>query len=641
MFSPLLCVELVLLNRPDASALQDVAPTIADFLGPDRNLSLHEACNTGSLKLLDWIWRVSCDRSNDRAASWSLASYLQSDAHYYQWQFSESLEVAAGLGDIDVVQWLFQHFRGCQVAVEVVEAAAKNGHLGVLQFLLAHDAENRGRSELRGAGHAVHWGGHSLVDAVENGHSEVVQYLYRCASHRYDEAEVTRAIKTALRVGEMKLAEFLLPRGRCILDYAEFCSHPDVIEWKLDCGYYRRDPFSAGAAIKYLVRSGRLDLMQRIAEQHYPPPENADWSADWRSAMVHACVNGGKEILQWLMEHPAGRWTCRGDDRLFSELVFSAAYKGNIQVMQYLFEQGAVDKVRDALLHAIREGHFHMVKWLIEHFPESESIPNYCVLDEAARYGRLEMLEYFQGLDASVICGYVPSRRTARNSVGGDMVQMFIHASDGYLKVHSTLCRYRSTWNPTDAMDDAAANGQLDVVKWLHTHRSEGCTIAAMDCAAANGHLDVVQWLHEHRSEGCTTKAMDGAAENGHLAVVKWLYTNGVEGCTLKAVEGALRNGHLRVAVWLHKHHPALNPASVELWRRPPDLFELLLFQCAHLGGSFSPGLVEHAREMLLGGSSKSNHRHIIAWLQEKFPAAPGAREEQRQEEEEQWWGGM
>ncbi|KAE8881006.1 hypothetical protein PF005_g14612 [Phytophthora fragariae] len=351
MFCPLLCVDLVLHSRQDAAALQDVGPTIADFLGPARNLSLHEACNTGSLKLLDWIWRVSCDRSN---ADWSLANYLQSNDHYNQWQFSESLEIAAGRGDLDVVKWLFEHFSGPEVAVEVVEAAAKNGRLSVLKFLLDHDT---GR-----LGHAVHWGGRSLVDAVENGHSEVAQWLYRYAPHRYDEAEVTNAIKTALRVGDMKLAEFLLPRGKCILDYAQFCSHPDVIEWKLHCGYFRRDPFSAGVAIKYLVRSGRLDLMQRIAAQHDPPPENSDWSTDWWCAMVHACVYGDRGILQWLVEHPAGRWTCNGDDRLFSELVFSAAYKGNVNVMQYLYEQGAVDKVRDALLHAIRENHFDLVK---------------------------------------------------------------------------------------------------------------------------------------------------------------------------------------------------------------------------------------------------------------------------------------
>ncbi|KAG3099494.1 hypothetical protein PI124_g15123 [Phytophthora idaei] len=247
-----------------------------------------------------------------------------------------------------------ERFKGCEVAVEVVEAAAKSGHLEVLQILLENDVEGMkmnntitGKGYIRG--HKVHWGGSSLIDAVENGHSEVVHWLCQYKTHGCSEAQITSAIKTALRVGDMKLAKFLLPQGKCILDYAEFCSHPDTIEWKLDCGYFRRDAFSAGVAIKYLVRSGRLDLMQRIPEQQDPPPEDSDWSTDWRCAMVLACVYGDRTILQWLMEHPAGRWTLEGDDRLFSELIFSAAYKGSIDVMEYLFERGAVDKVRDSV----------------------------------------------------------------------------------------------------------------------------------------------------------------------------------------------------------------------------------------------------------------------------------------------------
>jgi hypothetical protein len=280
-----------------------------------------------------------------------------------------------------------------------------------------------------------------------------------------------------------------------------------------------------------------------------------------------------------------------------------------------------------------------LVRWLIQHFPESERLPDYCVMDEAARYGRLEMLAFFQALDASAVPGYFPALpsptlRGARNSRGESfMSQVFVPASDDYLQVHPTLCRYRSEWQPTEAMDDAAANGHLQVVKWLHLHRCEGCTTAAMDCAAANGHLEVVEWLHAHRAAGCTTKAMDGAAENGHLEVVKWLNSNRVEGCTLKAMEGALGNGHLQVAAWLRAHLPALQPASVELWRRPCDLFELLLFQEFHFGRSFSPRLVEYAREILLDASSKSNHAYILDWLQEKFPAAPGS----RTHEDEQW----
>ncbi|ETL80293.1 hypothetical protein L917_19202 [Phytophthora nicotianae] len=624
MYSSLLSVELILSHQENSAALQDLGPTISDFLGPDSNLSLHDACKIGSLKLLNWIWRVSFSDISSRSSSWSPTCFLQSNRHYYRWQFSESLEIATGQGDLTVVKWLLERFKDCEVAVEVVEAAAKNGHLEVLLILLETDVERMK------TGHKVHWGGHSLSNAVENGHSDVVHWLCQYKISEFGEAQITNAITTALRVGNTKLAEFLLPPGKCILDYGQYCPHPDIIQWKLDCGYFRQDFFSAGVAIKNLVHSERLDLMQRIAEQQNPPPDDAEWTTDWRCAMVLACVYGNRDILQWLMEHPAGRWTLEGDDRLYCELVFSAAYKGSIQVMEYLFELGAVDKICDALLHAIREDHIDLVKWLIDHIPDSERIPDYCVLDEAARYGRLEMLQYFQEQDVSVVPEFSHSvRRVRSSSREKHMTQMFVPASDNYLKVHATLCRYRSQWLPTDPMDDAAANGHLEVVKWLHVHRSEGCTPAAMDCAAANGHLEVVKWLHNHRLEGCTSKAMDGAAENGHLDVIWWLYVNHFEGCTQKAIEGALSNGHLRVSAWLLSHLPFGRPLSVELWRRPDNLFEVLLFLYRHFSNSLSLSLVEYPKGILLDSSSKSSHKHIVAWLQVEFPVAFGAGEDE------------
>ncbi|KAL4151135.1 hypothetical protein PRNP1_008084 [Phytophthora ramorum] len=342
MNSPLLCVNLILRNQDETSpGLQDVGSTIADFLGPGRSLSLHEACTSGSTKLLNWIWRSGSSSSvNCNASNWSLSSLLQSDCHYYQWQFSEALEVAVARGDLETVKWLFEHFKHCQVAVEVVEAAAWNGQLEILQYLLEHDAGVKSESMgVRVVTHTVHWGGRSLVGAVENGHADVAWWLHQHSPCGYGEADITNAIKTALLGGDMKLAEFLLPRGKFVLDYAEFCSHPDVVEGKLDCGYLQRDVFGSAVAMKDLVRSGRLDLMKRIAAQHEPPPEDSGWTTDWRCAMVHACVHGNRAILQWLMQHPAGRWTCDGDDRLYAEFVFSAAYKGNVEVMEYLFER--------------------------------------------------------------------------------------------------------------------------------------------------------------------------------------------------------------------------------------------------------------------------------------------------------------
>ncbi|POM77347.1 DNA excision repair protein ERCC-6, partial [Phytophthora palmivora] len=241
-------------------------------------------------------------------------------------------------------------------------------------------------------------------------------------------------------------------------------------------------------------------------------------------------------------------------------------------------------------------------------------------MDEAARYGRLEMLEYFQGQEVSVVIGYFPSTMSpTQRRIRGEsfMTQMFVPISDDYLKVHPKEYQYRSEWNSTDPMDDAAANGHLQVVKWLHLNRSEGCTTAAMDCAAANGHLDVVKWLHLYRSEGCTTKAIDGAAENGHLDVIQWLYSNHFERCTVHAIEGAFAFGHLRIVVWLHAHLPFLTPLDVELWRNIPNFSDFSLFQRFHFNNSFNPLIMDYTQDFTM---NKSNHKHISMWLHQEFP---------------------
>ncbi|GMF45375.1 unnamed protein product [Phytophthora fragariaefolia] len=133
-------VTFVLRHEAGADALQELDETISSFLGPDPSLSLADACELGSTRLLDWIWGSSAVGKSKRTSSWTLSNFLRSEPLYYQWQFQKATVTAAGPGDLGALKWLFTHFSGCVVPVLAVEEAACDGHLAVLEFLLEHDA---------------------------------------------------------------------------------------------------------------------------------------------------------------------------------------------------------------------------------------------------------------------------------------------------------------------------------------------------------------------------------------------------------------------------------------------------------------------------------------------------------------------
>ncbi|KAG6966351.1 hypothetical protein JG687_00004893 [Phytophthora cactorum] len=192
---------------------------------------------------------------------------------------------------------------------------------------------------------------------------------------------------------DIEFCQSLMPKGACILDYTEYCATPQMIEWKLDCGYFKRDKYGAVVAIRDVAATDQLDLMNRIASEHNPPPEDSGWPKVWGDALAEVCMADRLSTVQWLLKHPTGRQAIailRGArslraDKTLSKLLSYPAELCNVEMMQYLYDQGAVDRLGNTLLDAIRANQVESVKWLLQHFPDSEKIPDYAVMHEAAR----------------------------------------------------------------------------------------------------------------------------------------------------------------------------------------------------------------------------------------------------------------
>ncbi|KAG7380803.1 hypothetical protein PHYPSEUDO_006763 [Phytophthora pseudosyringae] len=416
-------VAIVLRHQPVLNALPHLGPLISNFLGPDPNLSLTKACELGSTQLLDWIWACSPTTEANRTSRWTLSNYLRSEPNYHRYQFYEGIQVAARKGDVHMVKWFFDHFRGCEVPSEAVAAAAHKGHLPVLKFLFENDA-GRGckhkwkRVELEndewvdsvpvmpdnwnGPGSVVRWGDNALHSAVAASQVEVARWLYANIPHQTKENVMHGIVERAVVNGDFEIAELLLPPGRKIADYVGTLMSPRAIEGFLERGFLKEKKGAAAAAIFISARQGNLDLMKRIAAEHPKPPrgKNSEWLQFWEYAMQKACESGDVDMIKWVFEHPTGQLLCKqmkADDILerFDKLLPHAATGGHVEALQYLVEKGCTDKYAHAMVNAARKGHLNCIEWLLEHtyqYHPSGSADR--VVLEAAKLGFLDILKF-------------------------------------------------------------------------------------------------------------------------------------------------------------------------------------------------------------------------------------------------------
>ncbi|KAF1779535.1 Ankyrin repeat-containing domain [Phytophthora cactorum] len=292
--------------------------------------------------------------------------------------------------------------------------ATEKGSLPILEFLLANDSSEDNK---------VQWGAASVQQALRHDHLDVVHWLYKNTSQtETTEEQHEWTIKAAMDADDIEFCQSLMPKGACILDYTEYCATPQMIEWKLDSEYFKRGEYGAVVAIRDLAARDQLDLMNRIASEHNPPPEDSGWPQVWGDALAEACMAARLSTVQWLLEHPTGRQVIeilRGArslraDKTLSKLLSYPAELGNVEMMQYLYDQGAVDRLGNTLLDAIRANQVESVKWLLQHFPDSERILDYAVMHEAARRGHVDMLQYFQSLGPSGVSGFFLAQRQHR-----------------------------------------------------------------------------------------------------------------------------------------------------------------------------------------------------------------------------------
>ncbi|KAL4151144.1 hypothetical protein PRNP1_002989 [Phytophthora ramorum] len=381
-------VALVLHRQLQGIDTVQIGEIVSSYLGPCPKLSLHHACSFGSIELLDWVWGVE-----DTTAQCSLNKHLRSNPHYCQWEFAEAVNVAVEMGNMEILRWLFEHFSDCAVENETVRRACKHGRLNMLQWLLDNESD--------APGNWVQWNGaFDIVVAVRNEQLEAARWL---VDHiPIESAYRIFAVRWVLESDAIDIARLILPEGRHILEFAGCYLQPNVVALRLDSDhaipFTEDDDGLASIWLKHFVCDEQLDLLQRVVQVGDQP----DFKLCWDCVLHAACNLGKVTTLQWLLEQPCCQKEVeklKSSGRLY-ELVCEAAEVGGIEMMQYLYDQDLIDKYGNALLAAIRKDQMSSMKWILRRFPKSERVPDYCVLDEAAKFGRLDTLQYCESIAA-------------------------------------------------------------------------------------------------------------------------------------------------------------------------------------------------------------------------------------------------
>lgn len=209
-----------------------------------------------------------------------------------------------------------------------------------------------------------------------------------------------------------------------------------------------------------------------------------------------AALYGQLDVLKWFDEQ---------EFDFDSEVACIAAFRGNLEMLKFLFDKG----------------HCH----------------DYAKIDKyAAKGGHLNTLEFLPQKTAKTI------EKCALETI-----------AEGHLKLlKSDFFKEKLNRGDCNFINTASRFGRLEIIEYLHKKRFSWNTTACLE-AGAQGHLDCLTYLHEH---GCpwNSLAMQRTAQRHKLECLIYLFDNG---CPFNAQEicvDAAEGGDLNCLMVAHRH---------------------------------------------------------------------------------------
>ena len=277
-------------------------------------------------------------------------------------------EIAAGNGFLDTVKFFnsLEIERGIKESSRIdtaLVAAAKGGHLHIIEYLVSIGANIRDEAliEASGKGHlqVVKYLKYSLAScenqcaflAAKNGHLEVVKYFIS------NGVNMSNYITYASEYGHLPVVKYLCESGANIhvndnhaIQRAAINGHYEVVKYLYEAGADITARYNL--AVQLAAYGGHLHIVKYLCE-HGSPPQSAVMCASSVDVIMYLCEVGANIIT--------------ADSK--NSIIGQAAENSSLEMVKYLYKSGASLQspyINRGVSIAIRRRKFDIVKYLYD-----------------------------------------------------------------------------------------------------------------------------------------------------------------------------------------------------------------------------------------------------------------------------------
>lgn len=403
---------------------------------------------------------------------------------YYLYEIPKSIEVKSKIGltpflaactsgQLNAVKYLVSMGADLNATTEenanALAISCEFGHLNVVKYLIEEQKFDMNSYLIQGKT--------PMCIAAENGHINIMEYLVnKGVDPQQKSLSGDKPIYYAVKNNKSEAFEFLLARGgdinelssdgQPLLVTAYTNNYPELTQLIIDRGANLSIINKVGMNFLHFI-CGKGDMVLATLALHHGLDVNKQRSTDNATPYIMACYSGNIELMQYLENNGANtKVLTRNSITPF----YAVCEGGNLIAVQHLISLNVDTKTRDIyyispFLAACKSGKFDVVKYLISTFPDclNDTDVNQCnAFYYACQSGNIDLVT-------------------------------FLYQTNTF----DVNARY---WNKNTALHTACYNGHLDVVKFLLKRKADLFTATSsgsfpIHLAAKNNKVSVVEYL--------------------------------------------------------------------------------------------------------------------------------------------------